>query len=56
MDFGAFATFCAAWEQRHRPPALRYFFCLLDLKGCGYLTQASVAGLRIGWLVGWGGR
>lgn len=52
MDFRAFATFCAAWEQRHRPPALRYFFCLLDLKGCGYLTQASLAGL---WAGGWVG-
>ena len=26
MDFAAFCAFCAAWEQRHRPAATRYFF------------------------------
>ena len=41
MDFAAFCTFCAAWEQRHRPAAVRYFFPLLDLRGCGYLTQVG---------------
>lgn len=41
MDFAAFCTFCAAWEQRHRPSAVQYFFPLLDLRGCGYLTQAG---------------
>jgi hypothetical protein len=40
MDFAAFCTFSAAWEQRHRPAAVRYFFPLLDLRGCGWLSQA----------------
>ncbi|KAL4439974.1 hypothetical protein ABPG75_002975 [Micractinium tetrahymenae] len=42
MDFPAFCTFCAAWEQRHHPAAVRYFFPVLDLCGCGYLTQADL--------------
>ncbi len=38
MDFSAFCTFCAAWEQRHTPAAVRYFFQILDLEGKGHLT------------------
>lgn len=43
MDFAAFCTFCAAWEQRHVPAAVRYFFQILDLEGKGYLAPVSVA-------------
>lgn len=41
MDFAAFCTFCAAWEQRHHPAAVRYFFPVLDLRGCGYISQVG---------------
>lgn len=47
MDFAAFCTFCAAWEQRHAPAAVRYFFQILDLEGRGHL--APVRPLA-GWL------
>lgn len=47
MDFAAFCTFCAAWEQRHAPAAVRYFFQILDLEGKGHLAP-------VGWEV-WDG-
>ena len=47
MDFAAFCTFCAAWEQRHRPASVRYFFPLLDLRGCGYLTQVGAGSCNL---------
>ncbi|PRW33114.1 putative serine threonine- phosphatase 2A regulatory subunit B subunit TON2 [Chlorella sorokiniana] len=42
MDFAAFCTFCAAWEQRHAPAAVRYFFPILDLEGKGHLAPADL--------------
>lgn len=43
MDFAAFCTFCVAWEQRHVPAAVRYFFQILDLEGKGHLAPVSEA-------------
>lgn len=51
MDFGAFCTFCAAWEQRHTAAAVRYFFQVLDLEGRGHLTAVSRAWIGLHWLV-----
>lgn len=34
MDFAAFSAFGAAWEQRHRPAATRYFFQVGELGAC----------------------
>ena len=42
MDYTAFATFSAAWEQRHHPAALRYLFAVLDLEGRGYITTLEL--------------
>lgn len=47
MDFAAFCAFCAAWERRHWPCALRYLFPLLDLRGRGSLSQAGGRGIHV---------
>jgi hypothetical protein len=47
MDFAAFCTFCAAWEARHAAAAVRYFFPLLDLRGCGRVCRVRHAGSRM---------
>lgn len=55
MDFPAFCTFCAAWEARHHPAAVRYFFAVLDLQGRGYLAPVRktvlVASVDVGAFV-----
>lgn len=46
MDFAAFATFVAAWEERGHFGAVKYFFQVLDLQGRGFLDQVRCGDCR----------
>ena len=41
MSFTAFVDFLLAWDHRSLPVGVHYFFPVLDLCGCGRLTQVS---------------
>ena len=42
MSFTAFVDFLLAWDHRSLPAGVAYFFPVLDLCGCGRLTQVGL--------------